>query len=55
MKDGLSSSTLFQCMVCGLRVKANSVLCVHCEKVIHSGCIGVKRVMPIFSRIFAFA
>ena len=49
-KDGLSKSKVYQCWVCSLRVKANSVLCVQCGKCIHGRCAGVKRVTPKFSR-----
>ena len=41
-KDGMSK------MVCSLRIKANSVLCVQCGKWIHGRCAGVKRVTPMF-------
>ena len=39
-KNGMSKSKVDQCGVCSLRVKANSVLasvlCVQCDKWIHS-------------------
>ena len=31
-QDGLSKSKVDPCGVCSLRVKANSVLCVHCGR-----------------------
>ena len=37
-KDGMSKSKVDPCWVCGLRVKANSVLCVHHGKLIHGRC-----------------
>ena len=42
--DGLSKSTIDKCGVCNFRVKANSVLCVQCGKLIHSRCAILKRV-----------
>ena len=36
-------------LVCSLRVKANSVLCVLCDKWIHGRCAGMIRVTPKFS------
>ena len=47
-KDGMSKSKVDPCGVCSLRVKANSVLCVQCGKLIHGRCAGVKRVTQIF-------
>ena len=38
------------CRLCSLRVKANSVLCAQCGKLIHGRCAGVKRVTLMFSR-----
>ena len=35
-----------------MRVNANSVLCLQCGKWIHGKSAGVKRVTPMFSRIF---
>ena len=32
LKDGLSKSRVDPCLVCSLRVKGDSVLCVHCRK-----------------------
>ena len=37
--------------VCDLRVKANSILCMHCGKWIHSRCAGVRMVTPKFQDI----
>ena len=51
-RDRLSKSKVYSCVVCSLRVKANSVLCVQCLKWIHSGCANVKRVTPMFSGSF---
>ena len=51
-KDGLSKSKVYPCGVCSLKVKANSVLCVQCEKFIHGKCHGLKRVTPKLSRNF---
>ena len=45
-KDGLSKSKVDPFGVCGLRVKANSVLCLRCGKWIHGRCAGVKMVTP---------
>ena len=39
-KDGSSSSKVNPYMVCSLRVKANSVLCVQCGRCIHGRCVG---------------
>ena len=49
-KDGISKGKVDPC---GLRLKANSVLCVQCGKWIHSRCVRVKRVTQKFSRNFA--
>ena len=35
-KDGMSKSKVDPCMVCSLRAKANSVLCIQCGKWIYS-------------------
>ena len=51
-KYGLSKSKVHPCVVCILRVKANSVLFVHCGKWIHDRCAGVKRVTAKFSGNF---
>ena len=50
--DGLSKSKSGPCGVCSLRVKANSVLCLHCGKFLHGRCAGVKGVTLKFSRYF---
>ena len=42
-QDGLSRSKVDPCRVCSLRVMANSALCVHCGKWIHSRCARAKR------------
>ena len=52
--DGLSKSKVEACGVCGLRVKANSVLYVQCGKWIHGRCAGVRRVTPRISRNVAY-
>ena len=41
------------CGVCGMRVRANSVLCLLCGKLIHGRCVRVKRMTPKFSKNFA--
>ena len=41
-KDGMSKSTVDQCGICSMTVKANSVLCVQCSKWIHGRCAGIK-------------
>ena len=41
-KEGMSKSKIDPCGLCSLRVKANSVLCVQCGKLIHGSCAGVK-------------
>ena len=48
-KDGLSKSNAYPCGVCSLSVKANSVLCIQCDKWIHNICARVKRVIANFS------
>ena len=48
-KNGLSKSNVYPCGVCGLTVKASSVLCPRCGKCIHGECDGVKRLIPMFS------
>ena len=45
-KDGMSKSKVYPCGVCSLRVKANSVLCLLCGKLIHSRCTEMKMVTP---------
>ena len=52
-KGDLFGSKIDPCGVFSLRVKANSVLCVHCGKWIHGGCAKFKKVTPEFSRRFA--
>ena len=42
-KDGISKNKIDPCEVCSLRVKANSVLCLQCDKWIHGRCAVVKR------------
>ena len=49
-KDGLSRGKVDPCGLCGLTVKANSVLCVQCGKWIHDRCARVKRVTPKLHR-----
>ena len=49
-KDDMSKSKVHPCGFCSLRAKANSILCVQCGKWIHGRCVGVKRVIPKFSR-----
>ena len=46
MKGRLSKSKVFPYWICGLRVEANSVLCVQCGKWIHSRFSGLNRVTP---------
>ena len=46
----MSKSNVDPCGVCSLREKAYSVLCVDCDKWIHSGCVREERVTPKFSR-----
>ena len=41
--DGMSESKVDQCVVCSLRVKANSVLCLQCGKWIHDRSSRMKR------------
>ena len=50
-KDGVSKSKVDPFGVCSLRVKANSVLCLQCGKLIHGRCAWVKMVTPLLSRI----
>ena len=49
-KDGMCKSKDDPCGVCGLRVKASSVLCLQCGKWIHGRCAGMKRATPKSSR-----
>ena len=53
-KDDMSRSKVDHFGVCSLRVLADSVLCVQCGKWIHIRCAEVERVIPKFSRNFAF-
>ena len=46
-KDGMSNSMIYPCGVCSLRVKVNSVLCVQCDKWIHSRYAGVRRLTQV--------
>ena len=48
-KDGISKSKVDSCWVCSLSVKANSVLCLQCAKLIHGRCDRVKKVTQTFS------
>ena len=50
--DGISKSKVDPFGVCYLRVKANSVMCLQCDKWIHGRCAGMKNVTPKFSRNF---
>ena len=52
LRDGLSESKVDPCGICSLTVKANSVLCVQCGRLIYGGCARVKRVTQKFSRNF---
>ena len=52
-KVGMSESKVELCAVCSLRVRANSVLCVHCAMWIHGRCVRVKMVITRFLRNFA--
>ena len=52
-KDGTSKSMVGPSVICCLRVKANSILCLLCGKWIHGGCSRVKIVTPRFSRNLA--
>ena len=45
--------SFFPCGICGLRVKANLVMCVKCGKWIHSRCAAMKMVTSGISRDFA--
>ena len=47
---GLSKSKAYTCQLYGLRVKANSVLCVQGGKWVHGRCGGMKMVTPRLSR-----
>ena len=47
--NGNSKSKVDPHGFCGLRVKANIVLCLQCFNWIHSRCARVKRLTPEFS------
>ena len=49
-RDSLSKSNFVPYVVCGLRVKANSVWCVQCGSWIHSGCNGIKLWLQSFGK-----
>ena len=51
-KDGLSKNNVDPCGVCSLIVKANSVLCVQCDKWIHGRYAGVKKVTEVFNKFY---
>ena len=46
-KEGMSKSKVDPCGVYCLRIKANTVLCVHCGMWIHGRCARVKRVAGV--------
>ena len=48
-RDGISNSNVEPCGVCGLRVKANYVLCLQCGGWIHGWYAGVRGVVPMCS------
>ena len=45
-------SRIDSCGVCNGRVMANSVLCTICKKLIHGGCVKIKRVIPKMTKGF---
>ena len=51
-KVGMSKSKVDPCGVCSLKVKASSVLCLHCGKWIQGRCAGMKRVTPMIFKKF---
>ena len=51
-KDGMFKRKVYPCWVSSLTVKADSVLCLQCDKLIHGRCARVKNVTPTFSRNF---
>ena len=51
--EGLSTSRIYSCGVCRMRVKVNSVLGVQYSKGIHGICARVKRVIAKFLLNFA--
>ena len=48
-KDGMSKSKVDPYGICSLRIKTNSVLCLHCGKFVYGRCAGIKRVTPMSS------
>ena len=54
--EGITKECLYKiypCGVCGLRVMANSVVCVQCGNWIHGRCARVKRVTAQLSRNYS--
>ena len=51
-EDEVTVSKIDPCVICGKRVRANSVLCVKCRKWIHERCAKVKRVTLRLGRNF---
>ena len=49
----LSKNNVDLCRISISRVKAYSILCVQCGKLICSGCVGVRKVIQTFLRDFA--
>ena len=49
--NGMCKSKVNPCLVCSLRVKANSLLSVQCGKWIHGRCIGVEMLTTKFKEI----
>ena len=49
-KVNLSKSDVNPCGLCSLRVKASSILCIKCVKLIHGICAVLKKVNVKFSR-----
>ena len=47
-KDGMSKSKVGPCVVCSLRVMANSFLCVQCGNWIDSTYVRMKQMTPNF-------
>ena len=37
-KNGMPKSTVDPCGVCSFRIKVNSVMCLHCDNLIHGRC-----------------
>ena len=46
IEDGFSKSKVDPCGVCSLRVKANTVLCAQCGKLVHIRCVSMREVTP---------